>query len=437
MHVQHGPSSFDSCRAVGNTDRWSLPGDHTRTLVERHLDAGISLYSMKQGQEVSGMSMLHPNVDKATLLPVAQLATDCHDLQIDTWETATLSVQGRRSVFRFAGIGHDGVRSRSWSVILKQIKAPAEPTAPDADVQHCAYWEREYVLYTAGVPQTLTGALRAPVCFGTVQPTPHLRWMWLEDVRDHYHGAWPIAHYAQTAYHLGMLNGHYLVHTPIPGEQYLAKHAMRCSSGYHIDEFQRYRDPAVWKHPLIQRAYPHPVLDTLDRLAAEREKLLAALARFPQTFCHLDAWHGNMAAVDAADRSLSTVLFDWALAGYGAPGEEIAPLIWVALLEFQVDSHHAARLEAAVFSQYLQGLEAAGWQPDPPQVRCAYLIHSILRFGFALEAVDHALDEASYAATEQRYGKPIEHLVTQAAHVTYLLIERIAELRSVLNTGAR
>lgn len=233
-----------------------------------------------------------------------------------------------------------------------------------------------------------------------------------------------------------MFNGTYLVNTPIPGEHYLAKHAMRCSSGYHIDAFHRYRDPSVWTHPLIQRAYPHPVLKPLDRLAADRENLLAVLARLPQTFCHLDAWHGNMAAVGAADRSMSTVLFDWALAGYGAPGQEIGPLIWVALLEFKVDIQHAARLETEVFSQHLQGLEAAGWQPDPTQVRCAYLIHSILLFGFALEAVDHALDEAAYAATEQLYGKPIDYLVTQAAHVTYLLIERIAELRSLLNTGS-
>lgn len=123
------------------------------------------------------MSMLQPTVDKATMLTVAQMATACHELQIDTWETTTLSVQGRRSVFRFAGMGNDGVRSRPWSVILKQIHAPADLAAPDADVNHCAYWEREYLLYNAGVPQSLTGELRAPCCFGTFQPTPHLRWI--------------------------------------------------------------------------------------------------------------------------------------------------------------------------------------------------------------------------------------------------------------------
>jgi thiamine kinase-like enzyme len=189
----------------------------------------------------------------------------------------------------------------------------------------------------------------------------------------------------------------------------------------------------VWKHPLIQRAYPYPVIEPLDRLAANRENLLAVLARLPQTFCHLDAWHGNMAVVEQADRSLSTVLFDWALAGYGALGEEIGHLIWVALLEFKVDVHNATWLETEVFTQYLQGLADAGWQPDADRVRLAYLINSLLLFGFALEAVDHALNEDDYAATEQQYGKPIDHLVVQEAHVTYLLIERIDELQTLLN----
>nr|NIR94123.1 hypothetical protein [Gammaproteobacteria bacterium]NIW93573.1 hypothetical protein [Phycisphaerae bacterium] len=237
--------------------------------------------------------MKQPNVDRDTILKFAQMATECRDLQIDTWETAPLSVQGRRSVFRFAGIGNDGVISRPWSVVLKQIRAPENPDAPDAEVNHCAYWEREYLLYKAGVPQSLTGDLRAPHCFGTLQPAPNLRWIWLEDLSDRYNGAWPIEHYAKTAYHLGIFNGEYLVSKPIPGEDYIAKYALRCSSGYYIDEFNRYRDPSVWKHPLIQRAYPKPVIERLDQLAADREKLLDVVESLPQTFCHLDAWHGN------------------------------------------------------------------------------------------------------------------------------------------------
>jgi hypothetical protein len=140
-----------------------------------------------------------------------------------------------------------------------------------------------------------------------------------------------------------------------------------------------------------------------------------------------------MAAVENADQSKSTVLFDWALAGYGAVGEEIGTLIWVALLEFKVDIQNAECLETDVFNQYLRGLEDSGWKYDPIHVRIAYLIKSVLLFGFQLEAVDHALNEDAYKATEQLYGQPIDRLVTQAAQVTYLLISRIDELRSLLD----
>ena len=35
-----------------------------------------------------------PIVDRATLLPLAQAATDCPNLQIDTWQTTLVSQQG-------------------------------------------------------------------------------------------------------------------------------------------------------------------------------------------------------------------------------------------------------------------------------------------------------------------------------------------------------
>jgi predicted ATPase len=127
------------------------------------------------------------------------MATKCQDLQIDTWEKTILSVHGQRSVFRFAGLGNDGGMSYPWSVVLKQIRAPESPDAPDANFNDCAYWEREYLLYQAGVPQTLTGDLRGPDCFGTIERTPNLRWIWLEDLSDRYNEIWPIAQYASVA----------------------------------------------------------------------------------------------------------------------------------------------------------------------------------------------------------------------------------------------
>lgn len=403
-----------------------MPFFQGRHPLNRVLDSGKGrLEMMLQGQP--------PTVDREMLVPLAQAAMACPDLRIEDWRTTSLSVQGRRSVFRFAGTGHDGPASRPWSLILKVIQAPDSPDAHDADMRHWAYWPRESLLYEAGVPQTLSGALRAPRCFGVTQPASNVRWIWLEDLRDRYDGLWPLDRYALTAYHLGAFNGSYLAGKQLPTAPWLADNGLRSRSASAVADLDRLCNPGLWTHPLLRRAFPSPVLDGLERLAADRERFLAAITHLPRTFCHLDAWHGNMAILEDAHGAEVTVIFDWALAGYGAPGQEISNLVWSSLLEFKVDIHEAKRLEADVFDRYLQGLVEAGWPADPNLVRCAYLISSVLLFGLAPEAVDHALNEDEYEALERFYGWPIDRLVEQAAEVTYLLLERADELRAMLD----
>ena len=374
-----------------------------------------------------------PLMDRQTLEPLARAATGCPDLRLQDWQTTNLSVQGRRSIFRFAGIGQDGAASRPWSLILKVIRAPEKATAPDADMEHWAYWPRESLLYEAGLPQTLSGALRAPHCFGVEQPAPTVRWIWLEDLRDCYDGVWSLERFALTAYHLGVFNGAYLTGTPKPTAPWLTDRGLWSRSLEVEADLDRLRHHTPWTHSLLRRVFTTPVLDEFERLAADHDRFLAATANLPQTFCHLDAWHGNMAALQEADGAEVTVIFDWALAGYGAPGEEISNLIWSSLLEFKVDIHQAEQLEAELFNSYLQGLVQAGWQADPRLVRCAYLISSLIIFGLRPEAVEHALNEAEYQSLERYYGWPIERLVEQAAQVTYLLFKRANELRALLD----
>jgi hypothetical protein len=143
-----------------------------------------------------------------------------------------------------------------------------------------------------------------------------------------------------------------------------------------------------------------------------------------------------MAALRNEYGSEVTVLFDWALAGYGAPGEEISRLVWVALLDFKVDVADAERLESMIFARYLQGLADAGWQADPAQVRYAYLMNSVIIFTLeaVVQAVDHAFSE-DVDGLEAYYGWPQERLVEHDTQITYLLLKRTNELRAILNTS--
>jgi hypothetical protein len=265
-----------------------------------------------------------------------------------------------------------------------------------------------------------------------MHPAPPLHWIWLEDLHDRYGGTWPRERFALAARHLGAFNVAYLVGRPLPRAAWLTGDGLRSRSASAVADLDRLRAPALWERVLLRQSFPRPVLSDLERLAAERERFLTAAAQLPQTFCHLDAWHGNMAAIADAAGDDVTVLFDWALAGYGALGAEISNLVWTSLLEFKLDINDAERLEAEVLQSYLRGLADVGWQADPRQVRCAYLISSVLLFGLAPEAVDHALSEDQHAALEQHYGWPLERMVRQAAEVTYLLLGRADELRDLL-----
>ena len=373
-----------------------------------------------------------PPVTAAILAPLARAACACPELLLEQWQTTCLSVQGRRSVFRFAGIGRAGSARRPWSLILKVLRAPADAHASDAEAAHVAYWPRESLLYAAGLPQQLTGSLRAPCCYGVAQPEPDTRWIWLEDLTDCYDGAWSLERYALAAQHLGQFNGWFVGRAPLPGDRWLSRDGLRGSSAEALASLSRLGDPALWAHPLVQRAFGTPVRERIERLAVDREPMLQALARLPQSVCHRDAWHGNMAAIQDADGADTTVLFDWALAGYGALGEEIGHLVWVSLLECKVDVRDAAQLEGRVFERYVAGLAESGWQGDPRVVRCAYLINAVLNFGLWPEAIDHAVNEEAHAATAQFFGRSIEAVIDQTAAVTMLLLDRADEVRALL-----
>ncbi|MEZ4862667.1 MAG: phosphotransferase [Caldilineaceae bacterium] len=368
------------------------------------------------------------------LTPLAQAAMNSPNLRINDWHRTTLSVQGRRTIFRFAGMGYNGTAPQPWSLILKEIEAPERDDAPDLELDCWFYWQRESLLYAAGIPQTLNGDLRAPRCFGAMEPLPHLRWIWLEDLQDCYVGKWPLDRYGLAAYHLGKFNGRYLAGQPMPVAPWLHDHGLRSASGAQVmdNAMVRLRDPAIWDHSLLRSAFSQPMLPALERLAADRERFLAGAAEMPRTFCHLDAHSDNMAALVNDTGKEVTVLFDWALAGYGVLGEEISRLVWAALLDCKVEVAEAEPLEAMVFERYLQGLNDVGWRADPLQVRYGYLMSSVLIFPFEMEAVEFAFAE-DVAEMECVWGWPQERLIAQNAQVNDLLLARADELRRMLS----
>ena len=168
------------------------------------------------------------------------------------------------------------------------------------------------------------------------------------------------------------------------------------------------------------------LIDDLRRLWDERTALFDALDALPHTLCHLDVFPRNVFVRPTAQGEQS-VAIDWAFAGQGALGEELAALIGASLAYFEADPATADALEAHCLDGYLRGLATVGWQGNRADVRFGYLAALVLRFalGALAQVLTIALDDRLHPQLERIMGRPFEvvthnltrdHAVPGAAH---------------------
>ncbi len=172
------------------------------------------------------------------------------------------------------------------------------------------YWRREALLYTSGLLDDLPGGLRAPRCYLVEEESSGSIRLWLEALDALAVSRWSSAVYAMTARTLGRFNGAYLVGRPIPSMPWLALSWLRV----HVEA----RATAVAllaaqrDHALVRLVWPAANITGVLRLWEEREVLLAALDRLPQTFVHRDAALRNL-MVHPRDAETVVTAIDWGL----------------------------------------------------------------------------------------------------------------------------
>jgi hypothetical protein len=259
-------------------------------------------------------------------------------------------------------------------------------------------------------------------------------WLWLEDVGDELGTRWPVEHYGIVARHLGRFNGAYLMGRSIPSYPWLTSrgwwHEGPEERGAGITPLRSSLD-----HPLVARCFPPDVVEGVSRLCDEEEIFLDALDRLPRTFCHRDAFSRNLFARRREGDDYQTVAVDWALAGTGALGEEIVPLVLASLFCFAVEMEQARTLDKIVFDGYLQGLGEVGWHGDARLVRLGYAAGAGLRYGIRyLQLITSVLtDEKRHAWAEQLYGRPIEEQADHGAAYFRFILDLAAEARLLLS----
>ena len=169
---------------------------------------------------------------------------------------------------------------------------------------------------------------------------------------------WPLERYGVAARHFGQFNGAYLVGRPLPPEAWWGGADVR--NRLALAEPGIHELPHLRHHPLFAELLAGDRVERILHLWAERERLLAGLARLPQTLCHRDAFRRNLMTRQSADGCEQTVVLDWAATEIGVPGEELVPLFATTLSFVAVPLTRIAELDGVIFAGYIDGLRAAG-----------------------------------------------------------------------------
>jgi hypothetical protein len=317
--------------------------------------------------------------------------------------------------------------------VLKVLERNPDHDHPD----DWYYWKREALLYASGILDNLPAGLRAPRCLLVEDRPPASTWIWMEVVAGLHGQRWSHAQYVAMARRLGTFNGAYLTGWPIPSAPWLQAAWLRSHVTWSrpmLDRLAEHGD-----HPIVRRMWPAWLVPGINRLWNEREILLDALDRLPQTFCHRDATSHNLFLQPGEDGEEEVVAIDWAFAGRGVLGEDLAGLVGGALAFVEVTPAEVATLDRAVFSAYLGELRAAGWDGDERLVRLGYTASMALRggpgfVGWAFDAVYESTEESAEAICQAFYGRPADEALDYRSRLIAYALQLGDEARQLAQT---
>ena len=345
------------------------------------------------------------SIDPQELEMIVAAALGEKSLRLGEWQVIPLhgGLEVRNRLLRLSGQAHTAAGEQPWSLVLKIISGAA---AGDGDPQGDHYWKREALLYQSGLLDHLPGSLVAPRCYQASQKGDEY-WLWLEEIKDDLAKPWPVEHYPEVARCLGRFNGAYLTGTPMPDAPWLSRRWLR---NYTQIASQNMGDLAeLRKLPYFQRNFSTLDNDFLLEAWERRDEFIGAVERLPQTFCHQDAFSGNLFwRRDAAGQG-QLVGLDWSFAGMAAVGEELPPLALVALFGMALQPAEAMRFYQTCLESYLGGLAEAGWKADPQLVLFSSLTTTFYRYlygGTLGEFWSYMRDERNHPTVVAAFGVP-------------------------------
>jgi hypothetical protein len=376
------------------------------------------------------------SVDATMLTPLVCQALANNALRIDEWQLTPLQkgggqvIGGVLGIFRFGGRAFDRHTGTSlpWSLILKAFSGTSSGSV---DMSTWNYWKREPLVYQSGLLEALPGGLTAPRCYAVHTYPPQEFWVWMEDIQES-NSDWTLERFGLAAQDLGRFNGAYLAGYPLPTAHpwmTWGRTKQWCAITAPLAErIHNYRDT-----PIVKRLLPGRSFERTLELWAGHSQLLTGFERLPVCFCHHDAFHRNLLARPG---SQELVAIDWSISGFGRVGEEVGITTAVSLSWLGMSAGKARELDQAVFSGYVEGLRAVGWQGDARLARLGYAVNAFLLTGitwmlFWCESLQEAEGRSELEAI---MGASVDVAIDQWAEVQPFLLDLGEEAYQLIAT---
>lgn len=371
-------------------------------------------------------------VDREVLTPLVCSALSHPTAQVLDWQYTSLTgglahqATGGLGIYRFFGSAQVHEQVLPWSLVLKvrngaSARAIHEPTS-------FHYWKREMYVYQCQQLGDVGGGFATPRCYDVVEYADGEQWLWLEYIAEPQE-LWTLERFQTAARHLGQFNAVSLLHK-WPIHPWLSSGLTRGwpeSQAPLLQELHHWiKQPNSW--------LTHSSADRILSLYQDREQFQHALEQLPRCWCHHDAFSRNLIARRASNGEEQTVVIDWATAGLGAIGEEIARLTTMSLGFLEVTPADPSRLDKMVFAGYLEGLHDAGWQGDEDVVRLGYTAASALVMGVGgiVRFLPMLADSTKHTWVAETFHAPVSTVVARWRDLHEFTLDLGDEARTLL-----